>query len=323
MPAPRSGSTVAPHWPGRLALALLLASSLLPAFATAAHRGVHAQIVGGQPVSQGTYPFMAHLEIDLGAFLILCGGSLIAPHYVLTAAHCVEDSDTGALFRPSQFSVVVGRANLVSAPAANTFGVTAVHQDPDWDRDTRQNDAAVLTLDADVPATIAEPVSFVGSGDQQYDSAGQAAVVAGWGTTREGGDTTDQLLAAPVSLVSGTSCQAAYDDLNPAVDLCAAAPGRDSCQGDSGGPLLAPQAAAAATKRAKAPARRLAAHAVRKGHHHHHPAPPPPVQLPTQVTQIGITSFGVGCARQHFPGVYTRLSNAGVNGFVAGVLAGG
>jgi secreted trypsin-like serine protease len=306
-----------------LALVLLLALGLAPAAGVARHRGVDPQIVGGKPVPQGTYPFMAHIEVDAGDRVVFCGGSLIAPRLVLTAAHCVEDSDTGALFRPDQFSVVIGVADLGRATAANAFGVRAVDQDPAWDRDTLQNDAAVLTLDADVPSATARPVPFVAGGDAQFDRTGQPAVVAGWGVTREGAQTTsNKLLGAQLALVSAAGCKTTYDELNfedlvnPAIELCADAPGRSSCQGDSGGPLLAPQGVGAAPTRAKVRGDQHGSRSARRRRHPRHP-------LPTQVTQIGITSYGYGCARPGIPGVYTRLSNPDVNQFIADTLAGG
>ncbi|HEX5499068.1 MAG TPA: serine protease, partial [Thermomicrobiales bacterium] len=309
----------------RLALVLLLALGLAPAAGFARHRGVGPQIVGGKPVPQGTYPVMAHVEVDADDFVVFCGGSLIAPQLVLTAAHCVEDPDTGARFRPDQFSVVIGVADLGRASPANEFGVRAVAQDPAWDRATLQNDAAALTLDANVPASIARPVPFVAGGDGQLDRVGQPAVVAGWGVTREGAQTTpNKLLGAQLALVSAAGCKATYDGLNfedlvnPTIELCADAPGRSSCQGDSGGPLLAPQGVAAAPTRAKADGDQHGSGSARRRHHPRHPRHP----LPTQVTQIGITSFGYGCARPGIPGVYTRLSNPDVNDFVAGILAG-
>ncbi|GAB3801395.1 S1 family peptidase [Micromonospora zhanjiangensis] len=105
-----------------------------------------------------------------------------------------------------------------------------------------------------------------------YDSG--TFTVAGWGAAREGGAQQRYLLKATVPFVSDSSCNASYGgDLIPNEEICAgyAGGGTDTCQGDSGGPMF----------------RRDAANAW---------------------IQVGIVSWGNGCARPNYPGVYTQVS---------------
>ncbi|WP_406511944.1 serine protease [Streptomyces sp. NBC_00161] len=98
--------------------------------------------------------------------------------------------------------------------------------------------------------------------------------VAGWGATREGGGQQRYLMKATVPFVSDASCQSSYgSDLVPSDEICAGLPqgGVDTCQGDSGGPMF----------------RRDSNNAW---------------------IQVGIVSWGEGCARPNFPGVYTEVS---------------
>jgi secreted trypsin-like serine protease len=97
--------------------------------------------------------------------------------------------------------------------------------------------------------------------------------VAGWGAAREGGGQQRYLLKAQVPFVSDATCDNSYPDLIPNEEICAgfAAGGVDTCQGDSGGPMF----------------RRDANNAW---------------------IQVGIVSWGNGCARPNFPGVYTQVN---------------
>lgn len=98
--------------------------------------------------------------------------------------------------------------------------------------------------------------------------------IAGWGATREGGGQSRYLLKAQVPFVSDSTCDSMYGgDVIVAEEICAGytAGGVDTCQGDSGGPMF----------------RRDASNAW---------------------IQVGITSWGNGCARPNFPGVYTEVS---------------
>ena len=97
--------------------------------------------------------------------------------------------------------------------------------------------------------------------------------VAGWGAAREGGAQQRYLLKATVPFVPDGTCDNSYPDLIAGEEICAgyAAGGTDTCQGDSGGPMF----------------RRDASNAW---------------------IQVGIVSWGNGCARPNYPGVYTEVS---------------
>nr|WP_083661161.1 trypsin-like serine protease [Actinophytocola xanthii] len=114
--------------------------------------------------------------------------------------------------------------------------------------------------------------------------------VAGWGAATEGGGQQRYLLKADVPFISDAQCQSAYSDLVPAEEICAGNwddGGVDTCQGDSGGPMFRRDNAGA-------------------------------------WVQVGITSWGIGCARPENPGVYAQTSHfASAIAAAAATLGGG
>lgn len=191
--------------------------------------GVQARIIGGRQPETGDHPWVVYLVDASG--LQFCGGTLVAPTKVLTAAHCVASSVA------AQVTVVVGRDDKQSSA-----GVTAHVRDawvsPDYTSPGHGLDAAVLTLDRTVSAT---PLPLAGTGDADLYTDGVAARIYGWGTTAESGSTSRVLLTATVPLRSDAYCRRGDATYDPTVSTCAGydVGGVDSCQGDSGGPLVA------------------------------------------------------------------------------------
>jgi trypsin len=155
-----------------------------------------------------------------------CGGSVIAPTRVLTAAHCVEGETARSI------SVVSGRTRLSDTGTGQRTRVASIAVDPRWDG--TGHDAALLTLAAPISAP-AVPVSAGGAAEQP----GARSVVAGWGLTSTDGDISDVLRSTALPVSSTAACRREYGSaFDPATMICAGGEGPDSCQGDSGGPLV-------------------------------------------------------------------------------------
>ncbi|XP_057670735.1 trypsin-like [Diorhabda carinulata] len=217
----------------------------------------HLRIIGGTKC-ESNYPFMVSIRANNHHY---CGGTLIAPQWVLTAAHCLviklED-------------VVIGSNFLIPKSTDIFFKTYIVKQTahPDFDLDSMINDIAILKL--------AEPVSFLkfvelpkGKLRADITTFCNDSTVMGWGLQKIGGSPVNELSCVHLTPISLKKCQVLLGEIiaEEAKQICTFSSGKDACQGDSGGPLLCDD------------------------------------------VQYGIVSWGVGCADDHFPGVFTRVDD--------------
>jgi len=227
------------------------------------------QIIGGDP-TEGPVGYQVYLTSEAG---YSCGGSLIAPRVVLTAAHCMYD-DTGNFAPTSTVKVNLydfnndqGSGEILLNPMDNINII--VH--PNYDQGTLDNDIALIIL----PFGVMVDGGYAKlNHDANKPVDGDDLRLTGWGRTSSGGQTSDVLLETEIDYVTNVACQAAYAGVTTITDnmLCAARPGKGICQGDSGGPAML-------------------------------------VNDDVQV-EVGIASFVVGCADTDtlHPSVYTRVS---------------
>jgi transmembrane serine protease 9 len=198
---------------------------------------VFPHIIGGVEVSPpGRYSFLVSMNRKgssayQGAF---CGGSLIAPNTVATAAHCC------AGFSASSVEVLVGWHDLNNENEGTRFDVTSISMYENYNSRTLDGDVCYLTLRGEVSSRIASTIKLdTGS----LNKANQVLTVAGWGNTSP---TSSQFPSraqeVDVPYVSNQVCNSrqAYNGEITDGMLCAgyAAGGKDACQGDSGGPIF-------------------------------------------------------------------------------------
>ncbi len=220
----------------RIALAAAsLASLALSGQALAGERMVE-HVVGGTQAGTAAWPSIVALggpssDAVQGQF---CGGTLIAPTVVLTAAHCVTDA-SGVVMRPQDVEALAGTQDLTAG--GERIGVTAVRPHPAFRADGDPYDAALLLL-ARPSAAPAMPYARNG---QDSGDAERPGTIAGWGETAEGsGDYPTSLAEAAVTIFPAARCEGALGaTFTRGAVLCAGSMsgGVDSCSGDSGGPL--------------------------------------------------------------------------------------
>ncbi len=210
-----------------------------------ADSGIDAKIIGGTTTTISAAPWMAQLHYydpvyDEGFF---CGGVVVAPTKILTAAHCVKGYNwyqNGA--------VVTGATQLPSADGdlhgGTATGVWRQWHNPAYNAATIDNDIAVLTLPVPVKAT---PLRMTTAGDTASYAPGTNARVYGWGrTTSTTNEISEYLKTATLPIQSDATCAGAWgSDYVRGHMVCAGAPATGSdagtttaCNGDSGGPLV-------------------------------------------------------------------------------------
>ncbi|XP_075550112.1 serine protease 33-like [Dermacentor variabilis] len=234
-------------------------------------RDIQSRIIGGSRAREGEAPWQVSLQRNGYHF---CGGSIIEPTIVLTAAHCVRKF-------PNGFTVVAGIINLGKRTSHyQRRNVSSIRRHPKFGTDGANHDIALLKL--------GEPFDFEGSDGyvapvclpDKYHRMEGSVTITGWGRTRETGKISQDLHVVTVPVGSDLFCTYQYSQLitlsslyDRRIMFCARAllGGRGSCKGDSGGPATQTEKGLAIV--------------------------------------VGIVSFGRGCARARYAGVYTKVSH--------------
>ncbi|TRY75247.1 hypothetical protein TCAL_01673 [Tigriopus californicus] len=227
-----------------------------------------SRIINGEETKRNEFPFMVALFNNHRYF---CGGSLLDKVHVLTAAHCVKhinDADVKSM------RIFLGDHDLRLRDKEEQHArVKAIIKHKSFKTSTFHNDVAILVMETPITFTdVIQPVCLEEDPNKLF--VGETLQVAGWGRTSEKGISSSHLRKVEVQVWENDKCAQSYGSNAPggitSGMLCASSEKKDSCNGDSGGALFQCNN--------------------------------------DRCRQIGIVSWGIGCGRKEYPGVYTRVT---------------
>ncbi|EGZ29916.1 hypothetical protein PHYSODRAFT_471425, partial [Phytophthora sojae] len=186
------------------------------------------RIYGGSEANIDDYPYATSLRFEQ-VDTTFCGGTLIAPQYILTAGHCIKTQEDTII---AHLGTEMGTGS--GSGKSEAIKVIEGYQHPLYNQKKHLYDVGLLKLEKPSKQKTAKLCAADGSDN----AVGTEVTVLGWGLTEDGSE-SPTLQEVNVAVISNAECNKQYDNRITEGMMCAGnGGGKDSCNGDSGGPLV-------------------------------------------------------------------------------------
>uniref|UniRef100_A0A8B9XPY4 Kallikrein-4 n=2 Tax=Bos mutus grunniens TaxID=30521 RepID=A0A8B9XPY4_BOSMU len=188
--------------------------------------GGSSRIINGEDCRPHSQPWQAALFLENEFF---CGGVLVHPQWVLSAAHCFQKS----------YTIGLGLHSLEAdqEPGSQMIEAHLSIQHPEYNKPSFANDLMLIKLEESVPPS--DTIQDISIASQCPAAGGDSCLVSGWGRLVNG-KLPKVLQCVNISVVSEKICSELYAHVYHPSMFCAGGgqDQKDSCHGDSGGPLV-------------------------------------------------------------------------------------
>ncbi|XP_045501892.1 chymotrypsin-2-like [Colias croceus] len=195
----------------------------------------YTKIIGGEDASDGAFPYQVSLRSIYKKENHFCGGSIIRPTWVLSAAHCTQR------IRPTSIIVVVG-SNLISS-GGTVYNVTKIINHEDYNPGTISDDISLLKIAGEI--SFNSKVALIALPDEPTQP-NTDSVLTGWGAFNNARTKPDKLQVLYVQIIPVQECKEVLEKqyrkypVSTKNNVCTLKErGKGACFGDSGGPLAA------------------------------------------------------------------------------------
>ncbi|CAG2121444.1 unnamed protein product, partial [Medioppia subpectinata] len=199
------------------------------------------RIIGGRDAKKGEFPWMISVQVKhphSPGFVVTCGAAIINTHWVLTAAHCLENVDKNDL------QIVAGAHDIkdwTEGMSKHTVSKLIAHHDYNK-HDFGVNDIALIKVNQEFRFNASKWLqNSVCLPAEDYNARGRSATATGWGAAAHYRPPARILKAIDMPVLNQDECRLKHIDyvfLKDTQICCGGQLDRDTCFGDSGGPVI-------------------------------------------------------------------------------------